>query len=185
MGAKRSTDAAETRIADGARTIARDLTGPAGRIALDRVVARHLGFFDLCDERDMTWRQIAAMLHGAGAGRANGLPFSENQLSSVVSRQRKRVQRKRRRRTDHNAPGCESKTSKSAIVSTPGFEPLRRDDRAHLDAIETYRAPDRNASFDARSNSLPRPDDSAAKGDGAFRATLDRAARLRRTTDDA
>ena len=185
MRVNSSTNAADKQIADGAHAIARDLNGPAGRITIDRAFARNLKFFGLCQERGMTWRQIAVTLHAAGAGRVNGLPFSENQLSSVVWRQCKRAQRQPGRGKDHNAPSCERGASKSAASPPAGFETPRRGDRGHSGAPEIGCVPDRSAGFDARPNSVSTPDASAARGSGAFRATLNRAAKLRQRTDDA
>lgn len=84
-------DSVDDRIARGAKAISRDLDGPAGQIALDRVLVRHLGWFALCQDRGMTWRQIVSLLHAAGAGRATGLPFSHSHLSAVVWRQRQKA----------------------------------------------------------------------------------------------
>jgi hypothetical protein len=81
----------DKRIKEGAEAISSDLAGPAGQIALDRVVARHLGWFELCQQRGMSWPQIAGALHAAGAGRETGLPFSHRHLSAVVWRQRQKA----------------------------------------------------------------------------------------------
>ncbi len=81
----------DKRIRDGAKAISQDLAGPAGQIALDRVVVRHLVWFDLCQGRGMSWPQIAAMLNATGAGRENGLPFANGHLSAVVWRQRQKA----------------------------------------------------------------------------------------------
>ncbi len=82
---------ADGLIRKGAEAISRDLAGPAGQIALDRVVVRHLDFFDLCQRRGLSWRQIIAVLHAAGAGRESGLPFAAGHLSAVVWRQRQKL----------------------------------------------------------------------------------------------
>ncbi len=84
-------DPKDKRIKDGAKAIATDLAGPAGQIALDRVVVRHLDWFDLCQARGMSWPQISATLNAAGAGRENGLSFSNGHLSAVVWRQRQKA----------------------------------------------------------------------------------------------
>jgi hypothetical protein len=123
-------------------------------------------------------------LHAAGASRANGLPFSENQLSSVVWRRRKHAQRRPGRHQNANAPGCEREASKSTISSASGFEPPPRDDRADGGAPEIGRISDRSKRFNGRPNSVSTPDASAAGGAGAFRATLNRAAALRRKVDN-
>lgn len=83
-------DGIDKRIAAGAQAIAAALHGPAGQIPLDRVVIDHLVWFDLCQQRGMTWPQIGRLLQKAGAGRENGRPFSSGHLSSVVWRQRQK-----------------------------------------------------------------------------------------------
>ena len=75
----------------GAKTIASDLRGPAGAIPLDRVVAHHLPWFAVCQERGMSWPQICRLLHAHGAGREGGLPFTHGHLSAVVWRQRQKT----------------------------------------------------------------------------------------------
>lgn len=84
------TDGTDERIAAGARAIAAALHGPAGQIPLDRIVIHHLAWFDLCQERGMTWSQMARLLRNAGAGRESGQPFTPGHLSSVVWRQRQK-----------------------------------------------------------------------------------------------
>lgn len=93
-GAIMQTNNVDKRIKEGAKAIASDLAGPAGPIALARVVARHLAWFDLCDQRGMSWPQICALLQAAGAGRANGAPFSHGHVSATVWRQRQKVKAK-------------------------------------------------------------------------------------------
>ncbi len=90
LGLTLSRRAINKRINAGAREISQDLAGPAGQIALDRVVARHLVWFDVCQERGLSWRQIAAVLHAVGGGREGGLPFTPGHLSAVVWRQREK-----------------------------------------------------------------------------------------------
>lgn len=81
----------DRQIKEGAKEIAVELAGPGGQIALDRVVMLHLDWFDLAQNRGMTWPQIVAVLHAAGAGRDNGLPFSAAHLTAVVWRQRQKA----------------------------------------------------------------------------------------------
>ncbi|MGY6250781.1 hypothetical protein ACXIUS_25115 [Bosea thiooxidans] len=83
-------DGIDEHIAAGARAVAAALDGPAGQIPLDRIVIHHLAWFDLCQERGMTWSQMALLLRNAGAGRENGQPFTPGHLSSVVWRQRQK-----------------------------------------------------------------------------------------------
>ena len=80
-------------LAKAASAIATDLQGPAGTIALDRVVQRHLRFFQDAQHRGLSWPQIARLLHSVGAGRDSGLPFSHGHLSAVVWRQRDKAKR--------------------------------------------------------------------------------------------
>ena len=81
----------DRQIKEGAKAIAGELAGPGGQIALDRIVTLHLDWFDLAQGRGMTWPQIVALLHAAGAGRENGLPFSAAHLTAVVWRQRQKA----------------------------------------------------------------------------------------------
>lgn len=83
-------DGIDERIAAGARAIASALRGPAGQVPLDRIVIDHLAWFDLCQQRGMTWPQMGRLLQKASAGRESGLPFSSGHLSSVVWRQRQK-----------------------------------------------------------------------------------------------
>ncbi len=84
-------DDRDVRLIAGAKSIARDLCGPAGAIPLDRVVAQHLPWFTACQERGMSWPQICRLLHAHGAGREGGLPFTHGHLSAVVWRQRQKT----------------------------------------------------------------------------------------------
>lgn len=84
-------DKMDAQISAGAQAIARELVVPVGQIALDKVVRHHLPFFDLAQTRGLTWRQIAAVLHAAGAHREGGTPFAPGHLSAVVWRQRDRA----------------------------------------------------------------------------------------------
>ena len=76
----------------GARRIAHALAGPAGHIGLARVVMKELEWFDRAQARGLTWDQVIAVLHAAGAGRQSGLPFSRGHVSSCVWRARKKFQ---------------------------------------------------------------------------------------------
>ena len=84
--------ARDRHLAKAASEIAIDLQGPAGQITLDRVVRRHLRFQDAQD-RWLSWRQLARLLHSASAGREGGQPFSHGHLSAVVWRQREKAKR--------------------------------------------------------------------------------------------
>lgn len=81
-------DQLERTLREGADAIARDLAGPAGAISLDKVVARHLDWFYLVEQRGLSWSQAITLLHRAGAGRTDGTPFARGHLTAVVSRQR-------------------------------------------------------------------------------------------------
>jgi hypothetical protein len=149
----------DDRIARGADAISRDLEGPAGQIALDRVVARHLGWFALCQGRGMTWRQIVSLLHAAGAGRAIGLPFSHSHLSAVVWRQRQKA---------NLLELATRRTSAATRSEAKGHSPSNRSAKAN----------------EGRAGTPARPDDSVkpplgvgtptmSGGDGAMRAGKD------------
>lgn len=75
-------------IKEGARRIAAALRSPGGQIKLARVVGAHLDWFDLVQQRGLSWDQIIRVLANAGATRENGLPFSRGHLSSAVWRAR-------------------------------------------------------------------------------------------------
>lgn len=75
---------------EGAKQIAETLHGPGGFIPLARVVARHLGWFDLARDRGLTWDQMIRVLHVAGVRQPNGLPLSRGVVSSAVWRARER-----------------------------------------------------------------------------------------------
>jgi hypothetical protein len=76
----------EKKIIDGAKTIAAELNGAAGQIKFARVVRNHQDWFDLVQERGLTWRQIADVLASVGACRGDGEPFTIGMISSTVWR---------------------------------------------------------------------------------------------------
>jgi hypothetical protein len=60
----------------------------------------------------MSWPQICSLLHAAGAGRADGLPFSHGHLSATVWRQRQKAQA-------NPQPSERARTAKRSPVSPP------------------------------------------------------------------
>ena len=76
-------------IEAGAKAIGNDLQLPGGRRKkLARIVAEHLGWFDLAEARGMTWDDMIAVLAAAGVRHDNGRPLSRGTLSSAVWRKR-------------------------------------------------------------------------------------------------
>ncbi len=66
--------------------IAEDLEGPLGRIPFERVVEKHIAFFDELRSAGASWPQIADLLAGAGVTRKDGEPMAASQLRATVSR---------------------------------------------------------------------------------------------------
>ncbi len=65
---------------------AKDLEGPLGRIPFERVVEKHIAFFDELRSEGASWPQIADLLAGAGVSRKDGQPMAASQLRATVSR---------------------------------------------------------------------------------------------------
>jgi hypothetical protein len=184
------TDDIDKQIKDGAKAISRDRAGPAGQIALDRVVARHLPWFDLCQERGMAWPQIVSILHAAGAGRATGLPFSHSHLSAVVWRQRQKARSEdpgvvrgavavtghsgapsfseRGRAADKPATKISSSPGRTRKAPQPFGKPKTSDSRAASTAFPS-------GTTEVKRTRLPSHD---------IRVSMKRAADLRRSSDD-
>lgn len=69
-----------------ANQIAQELNGPLGRIPLERVLARHVGFFEELRSFGVTWPQIATLLDNAGVKRKGGGTLSPSQFRATLSR---------------------------------------------------------------------------------------------------
>jgi hypothetical protein len=145
------------------------LQGPFGQIPFERAV-RHLPFFLGLRQRGLTWTGVTNLLIARGVRRANGHPISVEQLRGVISRQMRR-----------------SGTSASDRIERIGLAEIGHASRKSLSATKHKR--DEQPAFakqpgrarlqpiDMAPSEMERPND--------VRAFMARAARLRRSFDDA
>lgn len=69
-----------------AAQITSDMEGPVGRVPLERVLAKHIGFFNDLRSDGATWPQIAALLKRAGLTRKDGAAIEASQIRATISR---------------------------------------------------------------------------------------------------
>ena len=81
--------ASSKELEAGLRAMARDfhLLG-GGQMKLSRLVAEHLGWFDVAERRGMGWRDMIRALTAAGVVGKSGKPLSVGTLSVTVWRKR-------------------------------------------------------------------------------------------------
>jgi hypothetical protein len=81
--------AKSNEIETGARAIAEDLRLPGGgQKKLARVARDHLDWFDMAEERGLTWADMSRLLFAVGAKRESGGAFSVSTLYLTVRRER-------------------------------------------------------------------------------------------------
>jgi hypothetical protein len=146
------------------------LQGPFGQIPFERAVVRHLPLFLGLRQRGLTWTGIAGLLTGRGVRRANGHPISVEQLRGVISRQMRRSEISASDRIEPIGLVGETKPSRKSSSTTKH----RRDEQPAI-AKQPGRA--RLQPIDRAPSEMERPND--------IRAFMGRAARLRRSFDDA
>jgi hypothetical protein len=99
--------ATSNEIEASARAIAEDLRLPGGgQKKLARVVRNHLDWFDMVEDRGLTWADMSRLLFAAGAKSENGKAFSVSTLYVTV----------RRMREDAKLVGGAASSSKSATA---------------------------------------------------------------------
>jgi hypothetical protein len=146
------------------------LQGPFGQIPFERAVVRHLPLFLGLRQRGLTWTRVASLLTARGVRRANGCPISVEQLRGVVSRQMRHVEMLASGRIDPAGLADRSQVTRKSLSATKhkrAGQPAsaKQPSRVHLQPVD--RAP----------SAVKRPND--------IRAFMARAARLRRSIDDA
>jgi hypothetical protein len=160
----------DKEIDKGLAAFVTTLQGPFGQIPFERAVVRHLPLFLGLRQRGVTWTGIAGLLTARGVWRANGHPISVEQLRGVVSRQTRRSGTSASDRIEPIGLADGGKASRKSLSATkhkrdeqPAF--ANQPGRGHLQPID--RAP----------SAVELPND--------IRAFMGRAARLRRSFDDA
>jgi hypothetical protein len=146
------------------------LQGPLGQIPFERAVMRHLPLFLGLRQRGLTWTRVASLLTARGVRRANGHPISVEQLRGVVSRQTRHAEMLASGRIDPTGLTDRSQTTRKSLLATK----LKRDGR-----LTSAKQPGRGRlqPVDRAPAAVERPND--------IRAYMARAARLRRSIDDA
>lgn len=66
--------------------IAKDLEGPLGRVPMERVIEKHIVFFNDLRSSGATWPQIAELLQRVRITKKNGGAISASQIRATVSR---------------------------------------------------------------------------------------------------
>jgi hypothetical protein len=178
-GRSEAVDLSDDTILHGAKSIAKALAIPGGQASLDFVVARYLGWFDAAQARGMSWKHMTDVLFAAGAKRETGERFSTGHLSAVVWRQRK--QSDQTEITDSTPTG----TRRGPIpIGQPIAAPLKAaaskarknsSKRTSRGTIDDRTTEVRRRTGDRKTGSDPNVD---------IRASMNRAARLRRQTDN-
>jgi len=69
-----------------ATQIANDLEGPLGRVPMERVIEKHIVFFNDLRSSGATWPQIAELFKQVGITKKNGGAISASQIRATVSR---------------------------------------------------------------------------------------------------
>ena len=146
------------------------LQGPLGQIPFERAVMRHLPLFLGLRQRGLTWTRVASLLTARGVRRANGHPISVEQLRGVVSRQTRHAEMLASGRIDPTGLTDRSQTTRKSLLATKH----KRDGRP-ASAKQPGRG--RLQPVDRAPAAVERPND--------IRAYMARAARLRRSIDDA
>ena len=146
------------------------LQGPFGQIPFERAVMRHLPLFLDLRKRGLTWTRVASLLTARGVRRADGHPISVEQLRGVVSRQMRRSEISASGRIDPTGLADRSQTTRKSLSATKHS----RDGRP-TSAKQPGR--DRLQPVERTPSTVGRPND--------IRAFMARAARLRRSIDDA
>ena len=145
------------------------LQGPFGQIPFERAVVRHLPLFLGLRQRGLTWPRVASLLTAHGVRRADGHPISAEQLRGVVSRQMRRSVTSASDRTEPIGPVDVGNASRKSSATKH-----KRDERP---ASAKQPGRDRLQPIDRAPSTVKRPND--------IRAFMERAARLRRSIDDA
>ena len=146
------------------------LQGPFGQIPFERAVMRHLPFFVGLRQRGLTWTRVASLLTARGVRRADGHPISVEQLRGVVSRQLRRTGISASDRIGPIGLADGSQAARKSLSATK----YKRDGQP-ASAKQPGRG--RLQPVDRASSAVERPND--------IRAFMERAARLRRSFDDA
>ena len=146
------------------------LQGPLGQIPFERAVMRHLPLFLGLRQRGLTWTRVASLLTARGVRRANGHPISVEQLRGVVSRQTRHAEMLASGRIDPTGLTDRSQTTRKSLLVTKH----KRDGR-----LTSAKQPGRGRlqPVDRAPAAVEQPND--------IRAYMARAARLRRSIDDA
>lgn len=193
--------AKNTEIEVGAKAVAEDFRLPgSGRKMVARLVTKHLDWFDAAAARGMTLDDVIDTLATAGVRRKNGLPLSRGTLSSALWRKRNEALEMTQ---EDNAPRCRpikylSGRPNARPRHMKDQNPRRQNGRTSEDSKsgnairgklgEKPADHDRLISKGARSHqagsavvrSMSNTTSSDTKG---IRASMDRAARLRRGQD--
>jgi hypothetical protein len=146
------------------------LQGPFGQIPFERAVVRHLPLFLGLRQRGLTWTRVASLLTARGVRRANGCPISVEQLRGVVSRQMRHVEMLASGRIDPAGLADRSQVTRKSLSAT-------KHKRAGQPASAKQPSRGRLQPVDRAPSAVKRPND--------IRAFMARAARLRRSIDDA
>ena len=146
------------------------LQGPFGQIPFERAVVRHLPLFLGLRQRGLTWTRVASLLTARGVRRADGHPISVEQLRGVVSRQLRRSEISASDRIEPIGNADEDKPSRQSLSTT-------KHKRAKQPAVAKQPGRARLELVDRAPSTVERPND--------IRAFMARAARLRRSIDDA
>jgi hypothetical protein len=146
------------------------LQGSFGQIPFERAVVRHLPLFLGLRQRGLTWTRVASLLTARGVRRANGHPISVEQLRGVVSRQMRQSEMLASGRIESIGLADRSQATRKSLSATK----YKRDGRS-----AAAKQPDRVSlpPIDRKRSAIELPDD--------IRAFMGRAARLRRSFDDA
>ena len=146
------------------------LQGPFGQIPFERAVVCHLPLFLGLRQSGLTWTRVASLLTAHGERRADGHPISAEQLRGVISRQMRRSVTSASDRIEPIGAVDEGKASRNSLSVTK-----------HKRAKQPASAKQSNR---ARLKPIDRPP-SAVERPNDIRAFMERAALLRRSTDDA
>jgi hypothetical protein len=146
------------------------LQGPFGQIPFERAVVRHLPLFLGLRQRGLTWTRVASLLTARGVRRANGCPISVEQLRGVVSRQMRHVEMLASGRIDPAGLADRSQVTRKSLSAT-------KRKRAGQPASAKQPSRGRLQLVDRAPSAVEQPND--------IRAFMARAARLRRSIDDA
>jgi hypothetical protein len=160
----------DKEIDKGLAAFVTTLQGPFGQIPFERAVVRHLPLFLGLRQRGLTWTGVASLLTARGARRANGRPISVEQLRGVISRQIRHAGMSASDRIEPVGIADEDKPSRKSLSVT-------RQRRSEQPASTKHPNRARPQPIDRAPSAVERPND--------IRAFMERAARLRRSFDDA